>query len=369
MTTPGTSLRDLFDERTASVPERPRRASEVAGRVTRLRRQRAVATVAAAVVAVTLAVGVPLGLGGLGRTDRAVPAWEQTTDGLKVWAVGSRLVAHGSFLSAEQRSSTLTVIRTSRPLTFTSGCSRDLGDGIEVNLSINGQVTGGGSCGPGGGGYFTPGGYGHEDDTWSGTGVQVGEQATLRFSLARTPSSRTGTLAAPTTYRGAMPDTTVTVGVYQRVDPAAYPLPPRPARLLVVDPPPSGGGGTALARVDSGAVSGGPNTPVTLTPTLPARGLSYQFAFVSPGQVILSVNGTEVGRYESWGYDVAGAAGPAISVADMKGAGVDVRPGEKVTITLTPSRFTDPGWVYYLQDGAGDGASLPAAESSSPATR
>ena len=81
MTTPASTLRNLFEERSVTAPLSPGRALAVHRRVTRLRRRRrAAATVAAAVVAVALAV--PLGLTDLTRTDREVPAWEQTTDGL-----------------------------------------------------------------------------------------------------------------------------------------------------------------------------------------------------------------------------------------------------------------------------------------------
>lgn len=368
MTTPGTSLRELFEERTASVPERPGRASEVAGRVTRLRRQRAAVTVAAALVAVGLALGLPLGLTGLARTDRAVPARQQTTDGLKVWAVGSKLVAHGSFRSDQQRSSTLAFTRTSGPLTFTSQCSTDLEQQLEIYLAVNGQNIGAGSCSPDGGGYITPGSFGSYDDVWSGTGVKVGERATVRFWVARTPSTGAGVVTGPPTYEGSMPDTTVSVGVYRRVDPATYPLPPRPKRLAVLSEPTPARGGAILETVDAITVAGGPNAPITVTRTLPARGLDYQLGLVSPGQVLVSVNGTAIGRYESWGYQEADALGISISEKAMSDAGVDVRTGEKVTITLTPSRFTDPGWVFYLLAGSGSEADLPATGSSVPAT-
>ncbi len=360
MTTPRTSLREVFDERTVSMPERPARGAEVASRVTRLRRQRAAATVAAVVVAVGLAVGLPLGFSGLGRTDRAVPAWEQTTDGLKVWAVGSKLVAHGSFRSDERRSATLTFRRTAGALTFSSVCSPDLGKQVEIYWSVNGHVMGGGSCAEGGGSYYTAGSFPDFESSWKGTGVAVGERATLRYWLTsgpRTASARASSdkgMGSPPTYRAAMPDTAVTFGIYQRVDPAAYPLPPRPKKLAVLTGPMSAGDGKILGTVDSRTVTGGPNAAVTLTRTLPVTGLDYQLGFVSPGQVLVSVNGTAIGRHESWGYGEWGAGGTHISRSDLAAAGLDVRPGDKVTITLTPSRFTDPGWTFYLLAGSPD---------------
>ena len=343
-------LRDLFEERTADVQDRPERTTEVSRRVRRTRRRRAVSAVAALAVGVAGTVGL-LAPGGAPRSAPPVPALQQKVDGLPVWTNGSRLAAHTTFLAPERRSATFPVTPSSWSLGVSELCSRDLGESLGVYWAVNGRVYGGGTCGSGGG-DFARGAYGLEERYWREAGVQLGEPMTVRVWVAQTErGSHPFAAGGPPVYTGPMPETRVAFGLYERVDPSAYPLPPRPATLQSLDDGPLMAGGPVLRTMDSRRV--GANATVSATLRLPADGLTYSAQLVSPGQLVVAVNGTTVDRIESWGYDSAGAGGIEITPKEMRQHGVVVQPGQDVTVTVTASRFTDPGWLFLLRRGTG----------------
>lgn len=344
MTTSGT-LRDLFEERTTAPPANPDRAAAVAARVRHVRRRRSGTAVTAALLAVVAAVGVPLATRGTTHADRPVPALERQVDGLRVWSNGSRLTEHGSFLSTAQRSASITVTPTTWSMGLSAACSRDLGQKLGVYLSVNGHVMVGGGCGPGGG-DFSRGSYGLEQQFWAGAGGHLGEPMTLRFWVGATtkePFSQGG----PPVWTGAMPPTRVSLGVYDRVDPSAYPLPARPPRLQPLDDAATMAGGRVLWALDS-RQAGAEATGGT-TVRLPRGGLTYDAGFVSPGQLLVSVNGTVIDRVESWGYDEHGAGGGPLTSSELRQYGLHVEVGQPVTVTVVASRFTDPGWRFQLR--------------------
>jgi hypothetical protein len=85
------------------------------------------------------------------------------------------------------------------------------------------------------------------------------------------------------------------------------------------------------------------------TVRLPAGGLTYDASFVAPGQLMVSVNGIVIDRVESWGYTGSSSGGVTITPKEMRSHGLQLRVGQRVTVTVTASRFADPGWRFQLR--------------------
>ncbi|MDX6203502.1 MAG: hypothetical protein QOJ83_3002, partial [Frankiales bacterium] len=183
--THGTStLREVLEQHVTSVPEHPKRLEEVHRRARSLRRRRAGVAVGALAALVVVVLAVTAGPGLLtSRQDRSVPAYQQRVGALLVWSNGSRLAAHSSFLSTARRSATFTVTPTTWSMGVAQACSHELGQKLGVFLSVNGHVVIGGGCGPGGG-DFSRGSYGIEQQFWAESGVHLDEPMTVRFWVA-----------------------------------------------------------------------------------------------------------------------------------------------------------------------------------------
>jgi hypothetical protein len=139
----------------------------------------------------------------------------------------------------------------------------------------------------------------------------------------------------------ATPSPMMTVGVYQDVPFADYPLPSRPTRVL----PPTDIGlaiGHPRQVVTPGGAANG-----TWTVRVPYRsGLLVTGAISAPGQVRVRLDGAPVGGADSWDYDGVSLEVP---LGPSLPAGVAVpRAGQLVTITVTMSGFTAHDWKIAL---------------------
>jgi hypothetical protein len=161
----------------------------------------------------------------------------------------------------------------------------------------------------------------------------------LHVELGRpTPVVVTVTTAA----FAATPPPMMTVGVYQDVPFADYPLPQRPNRVL-----PPNEIGLDLAHPQPVVTPGG-TADGSWTVQLPyRRDLVVGGAITAPGQVRVRLNGALVGGADSWNYD--GFSSLEVPLGPSLPAGVRLpRAGQLVTITVTMSGFAAPDWKFEL---------------------
>ena len=348
-----TDLPNLMDERYESDGTPVLAESRIDGiqrRVTATRRRRTVGTLVAVVVAVTAAIGLPrLATHPRGSTTPAAPA---TVAGFPLWAEGGNVIgAQTGPLSAGSLSLTVTFSRLDYGLAVDSRCTLAQPNSkltVQIALSVNGTELSQGSCGSSQ--------LEFDPTVLANASLKIGVPAVVRFTI-------TGAQLWDTDYTGrvgtAVPAGTISMAVRQRVPFEDYQLPPRP------DPLPSFNGAelvregsetTPWATLASG---GDPLAPISTTITWPHVAsddpwLRYDTFSQTPGYLQLSVDGVNVGRpAEFWGYyDTPDAAmwSANLSADDLAKAGVHVRPGDTVTLTVVP-RYVSGAWVVDFQGG------------------
>ncbi|HEX8630680.1 MAG TPA: hypothetical protein VF755_21185 [Catenuloplanes sp.] len=316
-----TDLRELLDDRSADPrPDlvSPTRLSDVRGRIARRRRRRALVAIAAAAVAVlggtVTAVVLPRAY-QVSPTGPPAPSPARTVEGFPEYADGARVVA-AAVSRPGQDTITLTATPGDVDLVLFTRCSGTAP--TEHQLSVNRRpVASGTGCG---GGSVRPQAKTMVNDY----GVRPGQPMTVTF-----------TMKGPVTGEFA-------VAVGQRVDPAVYPYPPRPATLRPLqqigstrDGADAAGRGGRVLRADPAD----PNRPVRLTLTWPSGGAAFASVAQTPGALRITVNGALVEHEEWWDYQQTQHGG--LSSEHWKGEGkIDPKPGQQVTVTVAPERMT-----------------------------
>jgi hypothetical protein len=163
---------------------------------------------------------------------------------------------------------------------------------------------------------------------WKALGVRLGRPAPIVVTVT-------------TAAFAATPAPLMTVGVYQDVPFADYPLPSRPTRVL-----PPADIGLAIGHPQEVVTPGGAANG-TWTVRVPYRSdLVVSGAISAPGQVRVRLDGAPLGGADSWDYDglsLEVPLGPSLP------AGVAIpRAGQLVTITVTMSGFAAPDWKIEL---------------------
>lgn len=332
-----TELHDLDTLRTAlregATSDPAARAGRLAGVrqavVRRRRRQVSAGLVAAGLVAAA-------GIGGLRAwpVDRAEPQpATRETRSLPEYHRGGRLLGQTTVEMVSGRTATLTVTPTAWGLALAMACSESDALLVEqldsqVAVSVDGRpFVQGGGCG---GGFRGP--WHRDQALWRDAGVELGTPMTIQIRV-------TGPQPLPP----AIPS--LAVGVYQDVPVAEYPLPSPPATVPTTPPD----GGIALPElrraieVGAGATSGTVTRTVAYSPTLTARVQAW-----APGEIVLGLNGQEVGGASFWTYS-SDAAEVSLDAETLREAGLVVpRTGEPVAITVTARRFASPAWRVWL---------------------
>lgn len=323
-----TDLRELLDDRSAEPGAdlvSPTRLTDVRHRIVVRRRRRTVAAVAAAAVAVA---AVSLTTVAAPRAFQPAPAGPPAVSpppdlgGFPAYQDGALVVAVAVGKPGEAPV-TLTMTPRSLDLKFFLRCPDQ--PRLEHSLTVNGrQVAGGTGCG----GVSLPLGSTTLADSY---GVRVGQPMTVDLT-AEGPAS--GTFA---------------IAVGERVDPATYPYPPRPATLAPLQRVPAavqGPDGTVGEGVLVGADRANPNQPVQVTVKWPA-GAALNTVAQTPGALRISVDGVQVGHEEWWDYEQHTRGG--LESGYWKGQyGLEIKNGQRVTVTVTPERMTGD-WQVLLQ--------------------
>jgi hypothetical protein len=139
----------------------------------------------------------------------------------------------------------------------------------------------------------------------------------------------------------ATPPPLVTIGVYQDVPFADYPLPTRPSRIL-----PPADIGLALGHPQQVVTPGGAPNGTWTARVKYQSDLVVTGAIGAPGQVRVLLDGHPVGGLDTWDYDGSSLEVP---LGPPLPSGVRApRPGQLVTITVTTSHFTLHDWKIAL---------------------
>lgn len=347
-----TDLHGLMDERYESDDVPVLSESRIDGirrRVTAARRRRTVGTLVV-VAAVALAIGLPrLATGSHGSVPAAVPT---AVDGFPLWAEGGKVIG--------TRTGPLSTGSVSLPVTFSrldygfvvdSRCTfaePDTNLAVLLSVSVNGTELYQSSCGSG---QIEPG----DPAVLANASLKVGVPAVVTLTAVYAQLSDTG-YVTPT--RVTVPDGTIAMAVRQRVPFEDYPLPPRPDPLPRFDPAQLGleGGEPAAVAMTTGGSD--PLAPVTTTIDWPHVAaddpwLRYDAYSQTPGYLQVSVDGTPVNMpAEFWSYSSTpnGAQWSAtISADDLAKLDLTIKPGDTVTLTVTP-RYVSGAWVVAFQD-------------------
>lgn len=193
--------------------------------------------------------------------------------------------------------------------------------------------------------------------TLATAGLKLGEPATLKVTqtgaFTPLPEGRITPLPQPSIG-------TVRVAIWEPVDFADYPLPPRPPQLAELP--------ELMTCAEREAKRPAPDDYLRADPSNPnAPGsrtfvwqgeFSYLASASTPGKLRLSINGTQVEETTWWRYDAGihlGHDRDTADDADWKDlpGWVQPRQGELVTITVTPEHMTGP-WHLRITE-ANDG--------------
>ncbi len=304
--------------------------AQVRGRIRTVRRRRAGATslLAVAGLAAALVVVVPR----LAATPHEL-ATAPANIKLPTYDHGGRLAGSVSFLTSERREASFTFTPTSWDLSWMTQCTPQvLVSDVTVAFFVNGHFAMGSSCG---GSASFDGWPGQGEATWSRMGVRLGEPTTVTFRVVPRAETGTGTPYL-TRYDGPMPDVRVAAGIYAGVPLADYRFPPRPATLRplpdLLD--------SDLVRLGSapGPVVGTQSTTFTYQDTL-----AIIADAVEPGSLTILLDGIEVARWSTWGYDDGGFGMPfaGVDTDALAAVGLHLNPGQQMTLTVVAERFTD----------------------------
>jgi hypothetical protein len=325
-------FRALLVERSDTLVAAPDHLARVHRRIVRRQRhvRAGVAVAGVAAVATLAAVGLPA-LSDSHPTrvvDHPKPA-------LPEYAYGGRLLAGAVLHSPRQGSVTVRFTPTSWRLTVRTTSDADWHGRSSYVAAVNGHplVWAGG---PSVGGLS--GNAGEEERFWSSHGVRLGHPSTVTLTITRGKPPRRPVRPVPEPARDR-PAGTLTVGVYQRVPVAEYPLPAPPAKLPALPPVSS-----HRESLDSRQVGATGRWHLTV-PVV--HGVHLEIKVVAPGQLRMLVEGHLIGDYEWWQYGEMGA-GLDVGLRSLRERGVVVEEGGTVDVTVEASRFTVPAWTVQV---------------------
>ncbi|MFI7576524.1 hypothetical protein [Micromonospora sp. NPDC049497] len=335
-------LKQVFDDRSVGAAEQFVPQGRLRGVRTRVvaRRRRRIATwtTAAVVAVVALAVAVPGGQPDVTPAPAVSPS-PARIEGFPEYALGARVVAAASGTAPEQRVE-LTVVPTTLDLVVFTRCD-GAGENVSImhELRVNGRELADGSCG----GSLRP-------SDFAGLGVGVGEPATFVMRLSGAERQDESSRAAAPIPDGA----TFGIAVGERIPFDRYPLPPRPsATPTPLDRMPPNCAPAACA--DAVVIRSDPTDPLRpVRQTVAWRTLAQiDMVAQTPGLLHVRVNGVEVTTGEWWDYGTSGNGMYGDKDQGWKSPfGLDLRPGDPVTVEIVPEHVTGPWRVVLVPDEA-----------------
>lgn len=343
-----TDLKQVLDERSGDPAEHVvhhLRLQGVRGKVVARRRRRVATWTACAIVAVAgVAAAVVPGLRpDVPPTPADTPSPVRTIEGFPEYANGARVVAAKSAALPQQRLE-LTVVPTTPDLVLFKRCG---GTGekvtLETKVTVNGHEFASGGCG---------GAYQSAD--WAGLGVAAGKPVTFVMTITRAQRSDDTDGG-----RVPIPDTgTFGLAIGERMPFDRYPLPPRPSGTLEPLREDLPAGCTEKLCPDVVIIRSDPADPArpvrrTLTwETMHGIDMVAQ----TPGLLHVRVNGVEVTTGEWWDYAMGGYGMYGDSDGGWKREfGLDLHPGDSVTVEIVPEHMTGAWQVVFSPDKAGGG--------------
>jgi hypothetical protein len=327
-----TDLRDILDERShaARIPAGLERMAGVRARVSAIR-QRRVAAIGALAVVTLVIIGYGLtrphaphaGLAAVHPT--ASPSFGyHLVNGFPEYADGAKVVATGS---ASTRVGVIRVTAAAAELGFVFATRCQVPDGVELSLNwtANGNKIVEGTCG---------GSFRTDPGMWQSPGTRAGDRVEFVVTIVA---------VQPGPSSGPVPDGTFSVAVMRRLDYAAYPLPPRPARLAPLAKNPAAGldprVGQATGKVID-SVPADPKAPVEIKIPVAANA-ALDMVAQTPGYLLVYADGLLQARAEWWDYE-------------QLVYGASLRAGEQgsrtVTVRLVPEHMTG-AWRAVLYSG------------------
>lgn len=321
-----TDLQELLEERSAEPDGRVMshlRLDGVRGRIVARRRRRAAAGVAGTAAAVLVLAGLTV---ALPREDRPAPGGHPTPtvtaspiasiDGFPEYAQGARLMAT-TVDELPNRTVSLMVAPKDADLVVFIRCDAALVGSVNYTVSVNGsRISRGESCG---GTSFTVSVATLAKDY----GVKEGEAAEFTMTLHGGQRGSFG------------------LAIGQRVDPATYPYPARPATVEPLELPISNQDGTDSADRGGRMLRSDPddpNRPVELALTWPGA-RSLEMRAQTPGALRVLINGQEVAKGEWWDYRQGGYATTGDEQWNTEFR-LGLRRGQSVTVTVKPERMS-----------------------------
>lgn len=342
-----TDLKQVLDERSGDPAEHVihhLRLQGVRAKVSARRRRRVASTTLAVVglAGIAAAAVVPALHSDTTPTPAGGPSPTRTIEGFPEYANGARVVGARS-AELPQRRVTLTIVPDTLDLVVFTRCDAT---GTKIDLqgqvSINGHDLVTGNCLA----------ATTRPSAWAELGVAVGKPATFVMTITGASRlERTGQVAVPIPPIGEFG-----LAVGERVPFERYPLPPRPATLRSLN----GALESVCTPQCAGAIiirsdGADPNRPVRQTVTWKTID-SIDLAAQAPGLLHVRVNGVALMTGEWWDYELDRHA----MYGDRGGAwkrefGLDLRPGNPVTIEVVPEHMTGAWQVVFSPAGPGQG--------------
>lgn len=282
-----------------------------------------------------------------GPVESPQPSPMRRIEGFPEYAQGARVIAAAS-TPITTGSVSLTWTFTSSEVTVFDRCEYLAAEGttLYTELSVNGRLWFGSSCGPnsGGSGSMRP-----DPRLWSDHGIRPGDQATLTLKVTKSrhhdqtsgekkpvPLPQTGLLA---------------VAIGEKVPFSAYPLPPRPSVLPELQVPVSG---NAPENNDSGLhLVDETHAPTTIEVPLSWTGsFDVNLASSTPGSLRVSIAGVPVQSCDFWDY-TGSSCGISWTVGQKNGfpwqGRITAKKGATVILRVTPEHVTGPWGVRITQ--------------------
>ncbi|MBM0227028.1 MULTISPECIES: hypothetical protein [Micromonospora] len=336
-----TDLKQVLDERSGGSAEHVMhhvRLHGVRAKVVARRRRRIATWATCAVVAlagIAAAAVVPGLRADVTPTPADSPSPVRTIEGFPEYAWGARVVAAESAALPERRIE-LTIVPTTLDLVIFTRCA-GTGDNVEPDekVSVNGHFLFGGGCGGS-----------SRQMSWDGLDVAVGKPATFVMTIAGAKRFD-GTDLVPV----AIPDSgTFGLAIGVRIPFDQYPLPPRPSGPLDPLHQTLMAGCTERLCPDAVIVRSDPADPTRpVQRTLTWKTIdSVDMLSQTPGLLHVRVNGVEIITGEWWDYAMSSSG----RFGDRRGAwkrefGLDLKPGDPVTIEIVPEHITGAWQVVF----------------------